>query len=57
MRGVPVRIEIGPKDVEKDSRYAGPPRYPGREGKTSATFADLPAVMQTLTEAIHTNLY
>ncbi len=57
LRGVPVRIEIGPKDIEKGSVVLARRDIPGREGKTSASFADVPAVMQTLTEAIHANLY
>jgi prolyl-tRNA synthetase len=48
MRGVPLRIEIGPKDVEKGSVALARRDRPGREGKSfvpqaglSATVADL----------------
>ena len=34
MRGVPVRVEIGPKDVEKNSVALARRDRPGREGKT-----------------------
>lgn len=34
MRGVPLRIEIGPKDVEKNSVALARRDIPGREGKT-----------------------
>lgn len=56
MRGVPVRIEIGPKDVEQDSVMLARRDIPGREGKTSALLSDLPIVMRTLTEAVQANL-
>ena len=34
MRGVPVRVEIGPKDVEKGSVALARRDRPGREGKS-----------------------
>ena len=34
MRGVPLRMEIGPKDVAKDSVVLARRDKPGKEGKT-----------------------
>jgi prolyl-tRNA synthetase len=34
MRGVPVRVEIGPKDVEKESVVLARRDKPGKEGRT-----------------------
>ena len=44
MRGVPVRVEIGPKDVEKGSVALARRDQPGREGKTFVSQTDLAAV-------------
>jgi len=40
MRGVPVRVELGPKDVAKQSAMLARRDRPGREGKVSASLAD-----------------
>jgi prolyl-tRNA synthetase len=41
LRGVPLRIEIGPRDVEKESVVLARRDVPGREGKTFAPMAGL----------------
>ena len=41
MRGVPVRVEIGPKDVEKGSVALARRDKPGREGKSFVPQTDL----------------
>jgi len=41
MRGVPVRVEIGPKDVEKNSVALARRDRPGREGKSFVQQTDL----------------
>src|SRR6201981_2853758 len=41
MRGVPVRVELGPKDVAKQSAVVARRDRPGREGKISAPLADI----------------
>jgi prolyl-tRNA synthetase len=53
MRGVPLRIEIGPKDIEKGTVAMARRDKPGREGKSfvpqaglAATVTDLLAVIQ-----------
>src|SRR5579862_8959370 len=48
MRGVPVRVELGPKDVAKQSAVVARRDRPGREGKISASLADLPQTIAGL---------
>ena len=49
MRGVPLRIELGPKDVAKQAAVLARRDRPGREGKTSVAIAELvPAVARLL---------
>ncbi len=51
MRGVPLRIEVGPKDVAKGSVALARRDIPGREGKRFVSQDDLPAtVTEMLTE-------
>src|SRR6266702_3286606 len=57
MRGVPVRVELGPKDVAKQAAMLARRDRPGREGKVSAPLADLPATIETLLREIHQSLY
>ncbi len=69
MRGVPVRIEIGPKDVEKESVALARRDRPGREGKTfvpqvgliesvSALLVDIQAaLLQRATEYRDANIH
>jgi len=57
MRGVPVRVELGPKDVAKQSAVIARRDRPGREGKISAPLADLPATVEKLLNEIHQSLY
>jgi prolyl-tRNA synthetase len=48
MRGVPVRVELGPKDVAKQAAMLARRDRPGKEGKSSASLADLPATIEKL---------
>jgi prolyl-tRNA synthetase len=48
MRGVPVRVEIGPKDVEKGSVALARRDRPGREGKIFVSQVDLAATVNGL---------
>ncbi|HLY62501.1 MAG TPA: proline--tRNA ligase, partial [Terriglobia bacterium] len=48
MRGVPVRVELGPKDVAKQAAVVARRDRPGREGKISASLADLPQTIAGL---------
>jgi prolyl-tRNA synthetase len=57
MRGVPVRVELGPKDVAKQAAMLARRDKPGREGKFSAALADLPATIEKLLAEIHQSLF
>ena len=48
MRGVPLRIEIGPKDVAKGSVVLARRDKPGREGKSFVPQEGLPAAVATI---------
>src|SRR3989449_5025553 len=57
MRGVPVRVELGPKDVAKQSAVVARRDRPGREGKISASLADLPVTIERLLVEIQQSLH
>jgi prolyl-tRNA synthetase len=57
MRGVPLRVELGPKDVAKQSAILARRDRPGKEGKISASLADLPATIQKLLVEIQQSLH
>jgi prolyl-tRNA synthetase len=57
MRGVPVRVELGPKDVAKQAAMLARRDKPGREGKASAPLADLPASLDRLLADIQQSLF
>src|SRR5207249_8531802 len=48
MRGVPLLVELGPKDVAKQAAVLARRDRPGREGKVSASLAGLPATIERL---------
>jgi prolyl-tRNA synthetase len=56
MRGVPLRIEVGPKDVEKGSVMAARRDIPGREGKTLIPQAEIANRVSELLTEIQANL-
>ena len=56
MRGVPLRIEIGPKDVEKGSVALARRDRPGREGKSFIPQAGLAAAVADLLTNIQKSL-
>ena len=56
MRGVPLRIEIGPKDVEKGSVALARRDKPGREGKSFVPQAGLAAAVADLLTDIQKSL-
>jgi prolyl-tRNA synthetase len=57
MRGVPLRVELGPKDVAKQAAMLARRDRPGREGKVSVALADLPTTIEKLLTEIHQSLY
>jgi len=56
MRGVPLRIEVGPKDVEKGSAALARRDRPGREGKSFVPQADLSRTVGLLLSEIQQSL-
>lgn len=56
MRGVPVRIEVGPKDVEKNSVVAARRDIPGKEGKQFFSQDNLAAQINDLLDAVQANM-
>lgn len=56
MRGVPVRVEIGPKDIEKQSVVAARRDIPGREGKQFFPQDNLVAQINELLDAVQANM-
>lgn len=56
MRGVPLRMEIGPKDVEKGSVALARRDRPGREGKSFVSQENLAATVQEMLVTIQAAL-
>jgi prolyl-tRNA synthetase len=57
MRGVPLRIEIGPKDVEREQVTLARRDLPGREGKRTVPMSTLVGEVTETLRAIQANLY
>lgn len=57
MRGVPLRLEIGPKDVEKGSVMAARRDMPGREGKSFLPQENIASSVGGLLDTIQSSLY
>jgi prolyl-tRNA synthetase len=57
LRGVPLRIEIGPKDIAQEEVVLARREIPGKEGKRAVPQADLVQEVETLLEEIQRNLY
>ena len=56
MRGVPLRIEIGPKDVEKNSVALARRDKPGKEGKSFVSQENLPETIRDTLTTIQSSL-
>ncbi len=56
LRGVPLRLEIGPKDVEKNSVMAARRDMPGKPGKSFLSQDNLAAQVQDLLDTIQNAL-
>ena len=56
MRGVPLRIEVGPKDVEKGSVALARRDIPGREGKSFVSQDNLAATVSDMLDTIQASL-
>jgi prolyl-tRNA synthetase len=57
MRGVPVRVELGPKDVAKQAAVLARRDRPGREGKISVSLTDVPAAAEKLLVEIQQSMF
>src|SRR5215470_10873622 len=57
MRGVPVRVELGPKDVAKQAAVLARRDRPGKEGKVSAPLADLSSAIQKLLGEVQQSMH
>ena len=57
MKGVPIRIAIGPKDMENSTVELSRRDVPGKEGKEYAPQANLAVRLQELLEEIQVNLF
>lgn len=56
MRGVPLRLEVGPKDVEKGSVMAARRDIPGRDGKVILPQAEVAEKVKEILQEIQANL-
>jgi prolyl-tRNA synthetase len=57
MRGVPLRVELGPKDVAKQAAVLARRDRPGKEGKVSASLADVGVTIEKLLVEIQQALH
>ncbi len=57
MRGVPVRLEVGPRDVEKNSVMSARRDIPGRDGKKILSIEGLSGEISNLLKEIHVSMY
>jgi prolyl-tRNA synthetase len=57
MRGVPVRVELGPKDVAKQAAMLARRDKPGKEGKVSAPLADLAVTIERLLADVQKSMF
>ncbi len=58
LRGIPVRVEIGPKDIEKNACVVARRDMPGKEGKTMGVpMEGAPAFIDKLLREIQSNLF
>ncbi|MEW5870288.1 MAG: proline--tRNA ligase [Chloroflexota bacterium] len=56
LRGVPLRIEIGPKDVEKNSLALARRDLPGKAGKSFVPQTQIAAQVGEMLQTIHTSM-
>lgn len=56
MRGVPLRMEVGPKDIEKGSVLLARRDIPGREGKGSIPMDQLVPTVTSLLDEVQKNI-
>ena len=57
LRGVPLRVEIGPKDAENESVMTARRDFPSREGKNTISQVGISDQVAKILDSIQTNLY
>ncbi len=57
LRGVPVRIEIGPRDLEADQVVLARRDMPGKEGRRTVPMAEVLSGVQVLLAEVHQSLF
>jgi prolyl-tRNA synthetase len=57
MRGVPVRLELGPKDLAKQAAVLARRDRPGREGKVTVPLADVSMTIERLLTEIQQSMH
>jgi len=57
LRGVPLRIEVGPKDVEKGTVAIARRDFPGKSGKSFVLQSQLPEQVREILEKIQVSLH
>lgn len=57
LRGVPLRVEVGPKDVQRGVVTLSRRDQPGREGKSTLPVEGLAGAVTTLLDDIHTAMH
>ncbi len=57
LRGVPLRIEVGPRDVKNRQAVLARRDVPGREGKSAVALADVPGAVPRMLDEIQESLY
>ena len=57
MRGVPVRVEVGPRDIAQDEVTLARRDQPGREGKRSVPVAQVRSALVDLLDEVQGALY
>ncbi len=56
LKGVPLRIEIGPRDLEKNQVVLARRDIPGREGKSFVPIDTLPETVNQMLDTIHADM-
>lgn len=56
LRGVPVRLEVGPRDMQNESVFAARRDIPGRDGKSPIQLTELESGVQALLAAVDEGL-
>ncbi|MGB1697622.1 MAG: proline--tRNA ligase, partial [Thermoplasmatota archaeon] len=56
LRGVPIRLEVGPRDMENEAVFAARRDIPGRDGKSPIQLSELETGVRALLDAVDAGL-